>query len=121
VTQWRPTELAAIGTVGEIEITPLDDGTPSRAATPIWIVRHDDNLYIRSYRGAARRWYRAARRSGHARIRAAGIERDLTLTPHDGDRAAIDDAYRGKYGRSVYVDAKVADAAAATTLKLAPH
>ena len=118
MTQWRPTELAAIGTVGEIEITPLDEGNPSRAATPIWIVRHD-NLYIRSYRGAARRWYRAARRSGHARIRAAGIERDLTLTPHDGDRAAIDDAYRGKYGQSV--DAKVADAAAATTLKLAPH
>jgi hypothetical protein len=88
---------------------------------PIWIVRHDDDLYIRSYRGAAGSWYRAARRSGHARTRAAGIERDVTLTPHDGDRAAIDDAYRAIQGRSIYVDAMVADAAAATTLKLTPH
>jgi hypothetical protein len=121
MTPWTPQELAAIGGVGQVEITPLDDGHRSRADTPIWIVRHDDDLFIRSYRGPAGSWYRAARRSGHARIRAAGTEHDVTLTPHDSDRAVIDDAYRAKYGRSVYVDAMVADAAAATTLKLAPR
>lgn len=38
----------------------------------------------------------------------------------DVDQAAVDGAYRAKYGRSSYVDAMVTDAAAATTLRLVP-
>jgi hypothetical protein len=118
---WRSQELEVIGNTVEIRIGPVDaDGAP-RASTPIWIVRHGDDLYIRSYRGAEGPWYRAARRSRRARIRAAGIEHDVILTPHISDRAVIDDAYRTKYGRSIYVDAMVTDATAATTLKLTRH
>ncbi len=80
--------------------------------------RVDDNLYIRSYRGAEGGWYRAARRSGRGRVNAAAGY-DVVLEPApDVDQAAVDAAYRAKYGRSSYVDAMVTDAAAATTLRL---
>jgi hypothetical protein len=117
---WTPQDLDTIGSAGEIEITPIGaDGAP-RAGRTIWIVRYGDGLYVRSYRGPGGGWYRAARRSGRARIRGGGFERDVTVTPHDRDRAGLDDAYRSKYGRSSYVDAMVTDSAAATTLRLTP-
>ena len=119
---WTPQDLARIGSAGEIEITPPEVNGAPRAAKTVWLVRDGDDLYIRSYRGPAGDWYRAARRSGRARIRAGGLERDVTGTTHADDRAGLDDVYRSKYGRrSSYVDAMVSDAAAATTLQLSPR
>ena len=118
---WTTEQLATIGGAEEMRITPVHADGATRTATTIWVVRDGDDLYVRSYRGSDGPRYRAARRSGRARIRAAGIEHDVTLTPHDSDLAVIDDAYRTKYGRSVYVDAMVTDVAAATTLKLTRH
>jgi hypothetical protein len=115
---WTPQDVATIGGAEEIRMTPVDADGTTRTATTIWVVRDGDGIYIRSYRGAAGAWYRAVRRSGRARIRAAGMEHDVMVTPHDGGRAELDNAYRTKYGRSVYVHAMVTDAAAATTLKL---
>jgi len=56
------------------------------------------------------------------RIRAGGIERDVTLVElEDADRSAIDDACRSRYGRSPssYVD-PMEPVATAATLRLAP-
>jgi hypothetical protein len=117
---WTRQQLAAIGDAPEIFIAPIGADGTTNTATMIWVVRHGEDLYIRSYRAATGAWYRAARRSGRARIRAAGIELDVVVTPHAGDRAALDTAYRTKYGRSSYVDVMVADAVAATTFRLSP-
>jgi hypothetical protein len=121
VRTWTSQELEAIGGAGEIEIIPLDLDGKARPGTTIWIVRHGDDLYVRSYRGADGGWYRAARRSGRARIRARGVEHDVDLAPHGGNRDLIDAAYRAKYGRSSSVDAMVTDAAADTTLQISGH
>jgi hypothetical protein len=119
---WTPDDLDAIAATGEIEITPRRaDGTLGRATT-IWIVRVGDHLYIRSFRGPQGSWYRAASRTHEGRLRAAGIERDVTFdADNDADRTAIDDAYRAKYGRSSYVDAMVAPDVTTTTLRLVPR
>jgi hypothetical protein len=119
---WTPDDLDAIAATGEIQITPRRaDGTLGRA-TMIWIVRVGDDLYVRSYRGPEGSWYRAARRTHEGRLRAGGIERDVTCdADHHADRSAIDDAYRAKYGRSSYVDAMVAAEVATTTLRLVPR
>jgi hypothetical protein len=119
---WTPEDLDAIAATDEIEIAPRRaDGTLGRATT-IWIVRVGGDLYVRSYRGPGGSWYRAARRTHEGRLRAGGIERDVTFdADHDADRTAIDDAYRAKYGHSSYVDAMIVPEVASTTLRLVPR
>ncbi|GAA4730659.1 DUF2255 family protein [Isoptericola chiayiensis] len=123
MTTWTPDELAAIGDAGELRIAPARTDGTFRGPVPIWVVRVGDALYVRSYRGSDGGWYRQAVRSGHARIDAGGVEREVTLTePTDDVDAAVDDAYRTKYGQlSSYVAPMVAPAAAASTRRLDPR
>ncbi len=118
---WAPDELDAIGAAGQIDIAPRrPDGSLGRFTT-IWIVRVGDDLYIRSYRGAAGGWYRDVQRTHTARIRAGRREHDVTLQDApDIEPTTVDDAYRAKYGSSVYVDAMVTPASTPTTLRLHP-
>ena len=105
----------------EIGIAPIrPDGTLS-SFTTIWMVRVGDALYVRSYRGPHGYWYSNAHRTRHGRVRADGIEVDVTFDDAtDVSPAAVDEAYRAKYGNSSYVDAMLAAGAAATTLKVTP-
>ncbi len=64
----------------------------------IWVVRAGDELYVRSWRGDAGAWYRAAkaRRQGH--ISAGGVERDVEFAEADD---AANDAVDAGYSRQV--------------------
>jgi hypothetical protein len=98
---WSTGDLDTIGAAGEIGIAPVRVGGSVGAFTTIWVVRVGDDIYVRSYRGAAGRWYHDARHTREGGVRVAGVERAVTF--HDGDHtdpAAIDAAYRAKYGRS---------------------
>ena len=56
-----------------------------------------------------------------ASIRAGGVERSVSFVEADDDlRAAMDEAYRAKYGSGMYVDAMVAPSAAEAALKMVP-
>jgi hypothetical protein len=125
MTAWTSDELGTIGDAAELEIAPLrPDGTLSKPVT-IWVVRHGEDLYVRSYRGADGSWFRhaLARREGH--IRAGGIGKDVTFEdetdPAVNDQ--IDAAYRDKYRRigASYVGSMVSPVARATTLRLVPR
>ncbi|WP_405951446.1 DUF2255 family protein [Streptomyces prunicolor] len=123
MTAWTNDELTRIEHAEELQMAPArSDGTP-RAPVPIWVVRDGGDLYVRSFRGSAGAWYRAARASGEGRIRSGGVDKDVALVevtdPGVNDR--IDTAYRTKYGRygASYVDPLVD--ARDTTLKLAPR
>lgn len=123
MTTWTNDELTRIEHADELEVAPLrSDGTP-RNPVPIWVVRDGDDLYVRSYRGSAGSWYRAARTSHEGRIRCVGVAKDVTFVevadPDVNDR--IDAAYRAKYGRhgAGYVNPMVASRD--TTLKLVPR
>jgi hypothetical protein len=125
MTTWTSDELDKIGRADELEIVPLRrDGRPRNSVT-IWVVRLDDDLYVRSYKGHGGAWFRAAQARHEGRIRAGGIEKDVNLVEetdsHINDQ--IDAAYRTKYRRhgAQYVDAMVAPEARATTLKLVPR
>jgi hypothetical protein len=98
------------------------DGTLLRAR-PIWVVRVDDQLYVRSWRGADRSCFQTGQRSREGHISAGGGERDIPYVPAEDEvNDAVDAAYRDKYGRyASYVDPMVAAAARATTLKLVPR
>jgi len=125
---WTADELDRIGAADELQIASLDAHRSLRPYTTIWVVRVGDELYVRSYRGPGGVWFRHAVRTRAGRIRAGGVERDVTFAdPGDADRAAIDSvisaAYRTKYAgysRS-YVDPMVSSEAAAATLRLTPR
>lgn len=123
MTTWTNDELTRIEHAEELRMAPLrSDGTP-RTPVPILVVRDGDNLYVRSYRGSAGSWYRAARATHEGHIRSGGVDKDVTFIEvtdtHVNDR--IDAAYRTKYGRygARYVDPMVASQD--TTLKLQPR
>jgi hypothetical protein len=100
MTGWRADELEKIETTDELEIASVrSDGTLGSRRT-IWVVRVDDDLYVRSVNGRTSDWFRGTQRRHEGRIRAGGVERNVTFVEADADlEARIDDAYREKYGR----------------------
>jgi hypothetical protein len=123
VTTWTSDELDRIGSADELRITSVRADGALRSYVPIWVVRVGDDLYVRSYRGADGGWFRHLRERDRGRIRAGGVEREVAVAAAaDEVDDAVDEAYRGKYGRygSRLVDPMIAAPARGTTLRLAP-
>jgi hypothetical protein len=120
---WNPAELETIAAAREVEISSLrEDGALTKPVT-IWAVRVEDELYVRSVRGDAGGWYKAAERRHEGRIEADDIAVDVTYedAPHHLDQE-IDAAYKEKYGYpSSSVDSVITDAAKATTTRVVPR
>ena len=76
MTAWTIDELSTIGRADALELAPLQGDGMLRKGVTIWIVRHGDDLYVRSWRGRGGAWFRAAqaRHAGH--IQAGGIAKD---------------------------------------------
>ena len=100
MTTWTDEELRRIGEAQELQLaSERPDGT-LRPYVTMWVVRADDELYVRSAYGANNPWFRRAKASGVGRIRAGGLERDVTFAePAPGVHADIDLAYHAKYDR----------------------
>jgi hypothetical protein len=125
MSAWTSDQLEKIGRADELEIAPLQRDGTQRTPVTIWVVRLDDDLYIRSYRGRGGSWFRAAQMRHEGLIRAGGIEKDVTFVEETdlSINDQIDAVYRNKYGgySAQYVDAMVAAEARATTIKLVPR
>jgi hypothetical protein len=122
LTTWSGEELSAIGDAGELRVASLrGDGSLRRPRT-IWVVRHGDDLYVRSVRGAEGAWFRGVQERHEGRISAGGLDRDVTF--EDADHALddeVDEEYRQKYGRtSTAVDRITSTDARSTTIRLVP-
>jgi hypothetical protein len=120
---WKPNELERIASSEELEISSSEGHGPDRRWTPIWVVRVDDGLYIRSLLGKRSKWYRRATAGHVARIRTGRLEDDVLLedAAEPGLNTRVDDAYRAKYAaQSRWLKTAVAPAAAATTMRLVP-
>lgn len=111
-----------VGSADEVDIAPVRPDGTFRPYTTIWVVCVADDLYVRSYRGPSGAWYRAAQGSHLARLRAGAVEPDISLEEASGaSKATVDAAYRSNYGRSLYIDAMLSGAAAATTMRACPR
>jgi hypothetical protein len=125
---WSADELSTIDRSGEVDVaTRRSDGT-LRAARIVWIVRHDDAVYVRSVNGTTAAWYRGVQTRREGALSAGRLRRDVAFVEvgeHAGDGSGLDDAldaaYRDKYGRSSGAVARItADAARATTVRVDP-
>lgn len=124
MTTWTSDELDRIGDAEELRIAALrPDGTLRNPVT-IWVVRQDNELYVRSFKGAGAGWYRGTQTSHEGHVEAGGVDKDVTFVDVGRGRdEPIDAAYRAKYQRfgPSYVDPMVAPGAQAATLKLLPR
>ncbi len=125
MTAWTPDDLNKIGAAEELEIAALRPDGSLRNPVTIWVVRLDDNLYVRSYKGQSGAWFRGTQLRHEGKVWAGGVEKEVTFVaevdPSTNDQ--IDAAYRSKYRRhdARYVDPMVGPEARATTLKLVPR
>jgi hypothetical protein len=120
MTAWTSSELAAIGDAEEIALaTRRADGT-LRARRVVWVVRHGDQLYVRSVNGRDAAWYRGVQTRRAGQLATGSVEQDVTFT--DADHALddqLDASYQRKYGRYPGPTARItAEAARETTLRL---
>jgi len=124
MTAWTSEELAKIGSLEEVQIAPFRrDGTPQKPVT-VWVVRHGDELYVRSVRGRKGGWFRGSQERREGRIRVGGTQQDVTFA--DADDAIdeeVDTAYRTKYRRYAgsILNSVLTPEARSTTLKLVPR
>jgi hypothetical protein len=79
MSTWTSDELGRIGAAEELQLTSLRGDGTLRPYVTMWIVRAGDDLYVRSAYGPDNPWFRRAKASGAGRIRAGGLEQDVTF------------------------------------------
>ncbi len=123
---WTSDELNKIGRAEELEIASTRrDGTLRNPVT-IWVVRHGDDLYVRSVNGRTAAWFRGSQVCHEGRIQAGGVDKDVTFVDADADpdlNDQIDAAYRDKYRRyaASIIRSIVSAEARSATIKLVPR
>jgi hypothetical protein len=122
--EWPSDELEKIGAAEELRIASLRGDGTLRPYVTVWVVRAGDDPYVRSAYGPDNPWFRRAKASGAGRIRAGGLERDVSFAKAaPGVHAAIDAAYHAKYDRygPRIVGSVVGPDAEAVTIRLVPR
>jgi hypothetical protein len=100
MSAWGREELERIGRGTELRLASRRPDGCLRPYVTIWVVRAGDDVFVRSAHGPNNGWYRRATASGQRRIRAGGVERDVTFeeaAPQMTD--AVTAAYHAKYDR----------------------
>ena len=125
MSEWTSEELSKIETAEELKIASMRrDGTLRKPVT-IWVVRHGDQIYVRSVNGPDGGWFRGIQTRHQGHIRAGGVTKDVSFVSVDpadlGEE--IDAAYRTKYRRypAGIVNSVLTPAARAATLELVPN
>ena len=126
MTAWTRDELDRIGAAEELQLAAQRRNGTLREPVTIWVVRHGDDLYVRSWRGKDGGWFRATQQTHEGHIRAGGVDKDVRFVDAASDvkvNDEIDAAYRQKYGlyADSYVEPMVRPDARATTMKLVPR
>ena len=124
MSTWTSEELNKIGTAEELKIASLRRDGTLRKPVIIWVVRLDDDLYVRSVNGRTGAWFCGTQVRHEGRIWAGGIEKDVTFMEESdtGINDKIDAAYLIKY-RSYpqYVAPMVTPEVRVATIKLVPR
>jgi hypothetical protein len=120
---WTSDELDTIGAAEELDLASVRRDGTLRNPVAMWVVRHGDEIYVRSVNGRGSSWFRGAQARHEAHIQAGGVHKDVTLVETDHVGGEVDAAYRAKYGRRYpsIVPAIVAPEARAATLELVPR
>ena len=124
MTAWTADELTRIGSAEELQIASIrPDGTLRKPVT-IWVIRDGEGLYVRSVKGPTALWFRGTQDKHKGRIRAGGVEKDVTFVDAEHNiNDDVDAAYRAKYRRYAgsILNSVLTPQARSTTIKLVPR
>jgi hypothetical protein len=124
MTQWKGDQLDKVAKAEEVQIASTRrDGTLRKPVT-VWVVRHGDDLYVRSVGGRKSHWFRGVQETHEGHIRAGGVQQDIAFVKSDGEsNDEIDSAYRAKYRQYTgnILNSVLTPEARAGTLKLVPR
>ncbi len=124
--RWSLDMLSTVEAMRELEIAARRPDGRLLRFTPVWVVRSEDAVYVRTWYRRESGWYGHASASGMARVQLGADELDVSVTDVGALvgrlREAVDASYHAKYGGpgSGSVDRMVGDEAAQTTLRLMP-
>ena len=124
MSAWTRGELDKIAAADEVEIASLRHDGTLRSPVTVWVIRHGDDLYVRSVKGSAGAWFRGTKSRNEGRIQAGGVARDVTFGEADDTLSdEIDDAYRAKYRHYAanIVNSVLTPQARSATLRLVPR
>jgi hypothetical protein len=123
MSTWTRDELSKIGATEELDLASVRRDATLRKPVTMWVVRHGDDLYVRSVNGRRSSWFRGAQARHEAHILAAGLDKDVLLVETDDVNDELDAAYRAKYRRYAesIIGSIVSPQARAATLKLVPR
>ncbi len=124
MTQWTSDQLDRVARAEEVQIASVRrDGVLTKPVT-VWAVRHGDDIFLRSVRGRSAHWFRGTQERHEGRIRAGGVQQDVTFIDADHNLDdEVDAAYRAKYRRYTgsILDSVLTPEARSTTVKLVPR
>jgi hypothetical protein len=124
MTTWTSEELTKIGTAEELQIASLRRDGRLRKPVTIGVVRHGDDLYVRSVNGRTAARFRGTQVRHEGHIQAGGVDKDVTFVDAAPDlNDQIDAAYRTKYRRyaTSIISHIVSPEARSATIKLVPR
>jgi hypothetical protein len=119
--RFEESDLAAIVAAKEVRIeTRSAAGETHR--TIIWIVEHDDAIYIRSVNGPTARWYRETLADPNVVIHIGGRRLAARAVPAADPESvqACSEGLRAKYRRSYSLESMLLPETLPTTLRLEP-
>jgi hypothetical protein len=112
----------ALATAEEVDVeTRRSDGRARR--TTVWPVVEDGQVYIRSLRGAAGRWYREALAAPDVVLRVAGeaVPARAVRAADPDSIAAASAGLQRKYADSPYLETMIRDEILEATIRLEPR
>jgi hypothetical protein len=121
MSEWTSDELSQIGSAEELQIAARRRDSTLRNPVTVWVVPVGTSLYVRSVKGPNAAWFRGVQETHQGRIRAGGVEKDVTFVKADQDiDEAVDAAYRRKYRRYAgsILNSVLTPAARSTTITL---
>ena len=124
MTQWTSDQLDKFGKAEEVQIATVGRDGKLRKPVTVWVVRLGDDLYVRSVRGREGHWFRGTQERHEGRIRAGGVQQDITFVEADHNiDDEIDAAYRDKYRRYTgrVLDSVLTPEARSSTMKMVPR
>lgn len=123
-TNWSQDQIDAFREADDLYISPFySDGKTPGTPTWIWSVVAENNLYVRAYNGQNSRWYKSAVVQKAGKIKLNSEEYNVIFQPLGTDAALtkkIDEAYKDKYGNSMYLSPMLSEGPVSATVKILP-
>lgn len=120
VVPFRTEDLELISATREVSIETR--GGDRLLRTVIWIVVDEENVYVRSVRGEAGRWYQRALANREVALHVGTIRIPAQATPASDAESVgrASEAFRRKYRKGSSLNAMVRPEVLGTTLRLEP-